>query len=156
MNIVFLDYDGVVNTLWFDGENEKPYYNFPRHNKVNNFQAICWLNKFCKEYNAKIVVTSTWRHSDNYMECLYNGGLDKSIEILGKTKNLGTARGIEIQEWLDEHEELNIEKFVIFDDDQDMAHLKPYLAKTDTYIGMTYHTYNWAELIYKNMFDKER
>ena len=154
MNIVFLDYDGVVNTLMFDGENKKPYFNFPRHNKVNNFQAVCWLNELCKKYNAKIVVTSTWRTSDNYKECLYNGGLDKSIEILGRTKKLGTARGIEIQEWLDEHEELNIEKFVIFDDDADMAHLEPYLVKTDTYIGITYHSFNWAELIFNNMFDK--
>ena len=36
MNIVFLDYDGVVNTLMFDGENENPYFNFPEDNKVNN------------------------------------------------------------------------------------------------------------------------
>lgn len=154
MNIVFLDYDGVVNTLMFDGEKEAPYFNFPEDNKVNNYQAVCWLNKLCKEYDMKIVVTSTWRVYDNYKECLYNGGLDKSIEILGRTKKLGTARGIEIQEWLDEHKELNIEKFVIFDDDSDMAHLEPYLVKTDTYIGITYHSYNWAEIILKGSFDK--
>ncbi len=31
------------------------------------------------------VVSSTWRLHDNYKECLYNGGLDNNINIIGKT-----------------------------------------------------------------------
>lgn len=72
MKIIFLDYDGVVNTLWFDDINGEPNFNFPSDDKVNNTQAIAWLNKLCKETGAKIVVTSTWRMSENYKECLYN------------------------------------------------------------------------------------
>lgn len=145
MKVIFLDYDGVVNTLWFNDVNGEPRFDFPNDNRVNNTQAIAWLNKLCRETGAKIVVSSTWRLYDNYKECLYNAGLNKDIEILGRTKNLGTARGIEIQDWLDEHQELNIEKFVILDDDMDMAHLMDYAVFTDVYIGITYYVYDAAK-----------
>ena len=145
MKIIFLDYDGVVNTLIFQDINGEPDFNFPNDKKVNNIQAVAWLNKLCRETGAKIVVSSTWRLFDNYKECLYKGELNKDIEILGRTKNLGTKRGIEIQDWLDNHEELKIEKFVILDDDMDMEHLIDYLVVTDTYIGMTYYTYKQAK-----------
>lgn len=141
MKIIFLDYDGVVNTLWFQDVNGEPNFNFPNQSQVNNIQAVAWLNKLCRETGAKIVVTSTWRMSENYKECLYNAGLNKDVEILGKTPRLGTKRGIEIQHWLDENEELNIEKFVILDDDMDMEHLIDSLVVTDTHIGITYYTY---------------
>lgn len=141
MKVIFLDYDGVVNTLWFQEVNGEPNFNFPNDNQVNNIQAIAWLNKLCRETGAKIVVTSTWRMSDNYKECLYNAGLNESIEILGATKILGTKRGLEIQQWLDDNKKLNIEKFVILDDDMDMEHLIEHLIVTDTSIGINYHTY---------------
>lgn len=137
MNIIFLDYDGVVNTLIFNETDNyaEPNFNYPSMEKVNNHQAVCWLNKLCRETNAKIVVTSTWRLHDNYKECLYNGGLQESIEILGRTPYLlskGKKRGDEIQAWIDKHsEDIEIDKFVILDDDTDMKHLKKYLVKCD-------------------------
>ena len=73
------------------------------------------------------------------------GGLNKSIEIIGRTKRLGTDRGIEIQQWLDDNKDLDIEKFVILDDDMDMEHLLRHLVHTDTNIGMTYYTYYEAK-----------
>lgn len=146
MNIIFLDYDGVVNTLMFDGKSENPYFNFPKDNKVNNYQAICWLNKLCKEYDAKIVVISTWREQDNYKECLYNGGLDKNIEIIGKTESFSFIRGEEIQKWLDDHKDTDI-NFVILDDDANMGELEKYRVKTETYRGFDYYEYEKARLI---------
>ena len=93
---------------------------------------------------AKIVVTSTWRLRDDYKEALYRSGLNKNIEILGKTKHLGTKRGKEIQNWLDENKDLNIEKFIILDDDCDMLHLSKFLIKTDGLIGLSYYEYEKA------------
>ena len=141
MNIIFLDYDGVVNTLWFQDVNGEPNFNFPRFEQVNNTQAIAWLNKLYREIPYSIVVTSTWRMQDNYKECLYKAGINKNIKILGKTKNLGTKRGIEIQDWLDNNKELQIENFVILDDDMDMEHLIDKLVLTDTMIGINYYIY---------------
>ena len=41
--VIFLDYDGVVNTpMW--NEDGSIDYNYPSNRKVHNFQAIMWLN----------------------------------------------------------------------------------------------------------------
>lgn len=72
-------------------------------------------------------------------------GLNKEIEVLGKTPYLGTKRGIEIQQWLDDNEDKNIESFVILDDDMDMEHLMEHGVFTDTDIGLTYNTYYLAK-----------
>lgn len=147
MNIIFLDYDGVVNSLIFVPNKEKPYFNFPHHNKVNNYQAVRWLEMLCREFDAKIVVTSTWRLSENYKECLYNGGLSREIEILGRTDNLGGKRIFEIQKWLNEHP--NVDKYVILDDDK----IKDkHAVKTETYNGFLWSDYEKAKLILNNIF----
>ena len=115
MKLIFLDYDGVVNTLMFDKDNLTPRFYFPKDNKVNNYQAIMWLNKLCLETGAKIVVTSSWRLWDNYKEVLYNGGLLENIDVMGKTEDLGD-RTVEIKEYLSNLNEPII-SFVVLDDD---------------------------------------
>lgn len=150
MNIVFLDYDGVVNTLMFGKKNtDTPYFNFPDDGKVNNYQAVKWLEKLCKEFDAKIVVTSTWRLYDNYKECLYNGGLSKDIEIIGRTDDIGEEfykRPKEIKKYLNEHKE--IEQFVILDDEWldvgNLYELNDHLVKTETYRGFDCYEYEKA------------
>ena len=84
--IVFLDYDGVVNTvIWEYISDENKYrcnYADPHDNKVNNYQAVQWLSELCQRFKADIVVTSTWRKWDNYAQCLRNGGLREDIHII--------------------------------------------------------------------------
>lgn len=119
--ILFLDYDGVVNTLMWNEKGTKTFYNYSEDNKVNNFQAVQWISEFCLKYNFNIVVTSTWREEKNYKECLINGGLRSGIEILGCTKILdGKTRGEEIENYLTSHPE--IEQYIIVDDVNDFLH----------------------------------
>lgn len=118
MKVIFLDYDGVVNTPIWD-ENGKCRFCFPDDGKVNNYQAVMWVNELCKKTGAKIVVSSTWRytsHDISYQDCLYNGGLNKDIEIIGCTEWFGNeTRTAEIKSYLEKHPE--IDKYVILDDD---------------------------------------
>ena len=58
MNLVFLDYDGVVNTSIFFEAEDNPRACTPKDNMVSNYQACRWLSKLCLETNSKIVVTS--------------------------------------------------------------------------------------------------
>lgn len=117
--ICFLDYDGVVNTPMWNEEGTHCSYGFPKHGKVNNFQAVQWLSEACQKFGYDIVVTSTWRFDDNYKECLVNGGLRKGIEILGKTPSLSSEpRGAEIKAYLEEHPEITY--YIIVDDEEDM------------------------------------
>ena len=122
--VVFLDYDGVVNTPMWNAEGTHCSYGFPSQGKVNNFQAVQWLSEACQKFGYDIVVTSTWRRDKNYKECLINGGLRDGIEILGRTiyltdeedgSDFHGRRGREIQRYLDEHPEINY--FMILDDE---------------------------------------
>ena len=115
MNVIFLDYDGVVNNIIWDPEKGRADYSHPFMGKVNNFQACQWLSEFCEKYNYKIVVTSTWRLHPNYKECLIAGGLRDGIEILGCVGRLSAGRGAEIMEYLSQHPE--VEKWLVLDDE---------------------------------------
>ncbi len=59
--ILFLDYDGVVNTpYWVKKDDEvKCLVNLPSDGFVNNYQAICWLNELYRKAPFDIVVTSS-------------------------------------------------------------------------------------------------
>lgn len=153
MKILFLDYDGVVNTPMWDEKGERCSYNFPFHNKVNNYQAVQWISEFCQKFGFSIVVTSTWRIDDNYKECLINGGLRDGVEILGRTDDLYRSgekhsRGEEIQKWLNEHPEC--EYYLIVDDDSDiLPEQKNNFVKTDTLIGFTMREYTYCQVKYE-------
>ena len=117
--VLFLDYDGVVNTLIWNDKGTKVSYNFPKDNKVNNFQAVQWVSEFCLKCKYDIVVTSSWREDRNYKECLINGGLKKGIEITGSLPiNPEKTRGELIQEYINSHPE--IKYYIIVDDETDI------------------------------------
>lgn len=163
--VVFLDIDGVVNTLMIDTKPFKTdrgqisrdgfYYklNMPEDEEVSNRQAVMWLNKLCKETDAKIVITSTWRMGKGGLtkteKALRNSGLLDSIEILGATaigNSYFNIRGYEIDDYLNKHQE--IKRYVIIDDDFDMLPNQiNNLVTTDTNIGITYNTYVRAKEI---------
>jgi hypothetical protein len=127
INVVFLDFDGVVNTcMWYENSGKLlTKYNWPEHGSVNNWQACQWLSKFCKERGYSIVVSSSWRKSglENCKKCLYNGGVWESVHIIDRTPVLNTKRGYEIQKWLDVQREkgVKIKRWIIIDDEDDMV-----------------------------------
>lgn len=115
MNILFLDYDGVVNNIIWGHNGERANYGTPKDNKVNDYQACQWISEFCEKYDYKIVVTSSWtRLTDTWKECLINGGLREGIEILGcVNKSLGRSKAV--AEYIQEHPE--VENYIIVDDE---------------------------------------
>lgn len=161
MHVVFLDFDGVINTYYWEERNGKwechLYCEFDF--KVNNMQAICWLNQLCKEKNLSIVVISTWRkyHTlENIQNMLWNSGLDEEIPIIGLTPVFGEnySRGKEIRAYLKEH--IEIEKIVILDDNcYDMYEFSPYVSCSDTYHGFGIPEKRVAEEILNNQLPYE-
>ena len=153
MNVLFLDYDGVVNPPMWDEKGEQCNYGFPFQGKVNNFQAVQWVSEFCQKFGFSIVVTSTWRLDDNYKECLINGGLREGIQILGKTDRLykpgkDICRGDEIKKWLKEHPECDY--YLIVDDEDDiLPEQKDHLIQTDGNIGFTLREYTLCQVAYE-------
>lgn len=135
-NIVFLDFDGVLN---LDINNYSGNLNakIPMKN----------LNRFCLENEFKIVVISSWRKSLNYKELLYESGLDSRIEILGATKVLETDRETEVIDYLEKHN--NINKFIILDDG-DFWELKRFHIQTVFSKGFDDAKYEEAINLIKN------
>lgn len=134
-NIVFLDFDGVIN---IDSNNFGGPY------KDNDL--IKNLNSFCKEYDFKIVVISSWRKYSDYKKILYRSGLDNSIEIVGSTDNLEKDRESEVIKYLEDHPYIN--KFIIIDD-RPFNMLKKYQIQTDYEIGFNKEKYNEAKELIK-------
>lgn len=153
--VIFLDFDGVVNTpLWEVKNNEYICrYGYPNDGKVNDWQAVQWVSEFCEKYEYSIVISSTWRIAWKYtpehaIACLKNGGLREGIEVLGCTPYLENKhRGDEIEAYLNEHPEIT--HFLIFDDDTDMGKYMDYLVQCDSANGFKENEYNAAVTLHK-------
>lgn len=131
MKVIFLDFDGVMNTA---KHCSKPgYWKDPcdtPHVEV--------LNTIIERTGAKVVISSVWR-MDGIDNCrMYLGNKGFKGEIIGTTpvdsKN-GDTRGHEIQEWMDTHP--GVEKFVVLDDDTDMTGVERWFVHIDRTTGLT-------------------
>jgi hypothetical protein len=143
MRIVFLDFDGVLNSRSLVERASMPHT--PGLGLLDE-GAVARLEQLCVgvDGGAAIVVSSTWRLS-----------FDRSaLEDLLRAKGLATTvvldvtpmiphkrgRGSEIQLWLDTAPRargLSIEGIVILDDDDDMLHLRPWLVQSSFETGLT-------------------
>ena len=133
MKIIFLDFDGVLNS----SEHMATLTNesLSIEHKQLDRKAVGRLNWITDEMGAKIVISSTWRilHKiDELKEFLKMAGC--TGQVIGVTPKLGKHRGLEIKQWLDEHP--NVESFVILDDDSDMDGVMEHLVKTEWKLGL--------------------
>jgi len=136
VTVIFLDIDGVCN-------NERALRFQPQLDP----DCVACVSTLAELVNAKIVISSTWRlfHSlDELRSMLGGAGLFDPSRIVDTTPRLqdhhgdlcvSQPRGVEIQAWLSAHPE--VERFVILDDDSDMAHLKLWLVQTSMRTGVT-------------------
>jgi hypothetical protein len=120
MKVIFLDFDGVLNSAASFSMEEripKDQRTFPVMESLcrvcaSNFQII-----LDEVPDAKVVISSTWREHfdlDWIRAKLSSYGIDSS-KVIDKTPVYAVGcRGDEIQEWLDDHPEVT--EFVIIDD----------------------------------------
>jgi DNA segregation ATPase FtsK/SpoIIIE-like protein len=119
-NIVFLDYDGVVNRKMWElvGGKWVCLFGYPEDGKVNDTQAVQWVSEFCEKYEYDIVVTSTWRKYPEWEQCLRAAGLREGVRIVGATALPVQDRAKEISDYLAQHED--IESYLVFDNDESL------------------------------------
>ena len=155
MKIIFLDFDGVLNSeAWWAREKQcqAEYGGVWSHYDLDE-RAIDRLNTIVHKTGAKVVVSSTWRkiHPLEELQAILRA-VGFTGEVIDHTPGAGhlaakslngatveghKCRGEEIQSWLDHHsEEDPVESFVILDDDSDMAHLAPKLVQTKYASGL--------------------
>ena len=146
MNIIFLDIDGVLNCQVFYDR-----VGFTGPERENNIctKRVSWLNELCEDVNAKVVISSSWRHSglEHCKERLKLAGATFDIiDITGSCEC--RIRGVEIREWLIENAEklsgikyYDFDSYVIIDDDSDMLLWQQHnFFHVDSYAGLTPNT----------------
>jgi hypothetical protein len=138
MKVVFLDFDGVLNSSTFIDFGVALF----TADQIDA-RAVTILNGLLERSGAKVVVSSSWRriHTiEALLELLRARGF--TGEIVGVTPSLHLSpdgiprvRGHEIQMWLDE-QPTPVERFVILDDDSEMAGVAHRLVRTDPAVGL--------------------
>lgn len=119
MNIIFLDVDGVLNSMAFFEQN-----NGKGHAMISDYN-LQMLAKIYHTCNAKIVLSSSWRTldvpDDVHVHWMYQYLVDAlaryDMEIISKTPELEMNRPLEIKTWLDNQSNKEEIRFVSLDDD---------------------------------------
>lgn len=141
MKVIFLDIDGVLATPASYGEPSYFFADGVYHGDkwarlgFHGLAKDCckMLQELAEEADAKIVISSTWRHGEpeDFMDlCRYLKKCGVTAPIIGRTgshrkrfsdyRYSTYERGDEIKEFVDTYPKEPITHFVVFDDDSDM------------------------------------
>lgn len=135
VKIIFLDIDGVLNSWQYDLQRGEDDGNM-------DSSRLVLLKQLADETDAKIVLTSTWRHHwsperelCDRIGCKLEDDFEAAgLKIFDKTPDFQGDRALEIKLWLSSHED--IERFVVLDDIQfGWRDLELYVVKTNYRIG---------------------
>lgn len=133
MKVLFLDIDGVVNcenTFKMGARNTSPYPLDP--------EMAFMVGKIKLYTGCEVVLSSSWRHDKNAVKAVEDN-IVPIFDITGTTplyKYEDKPRGHEIQEWLDNHPD--VDRYAILDDDSDMLDTQlPNFFKTSWKTGLT-------------------
>lgn len=138
MNAIFLDVDGVLNSInklkevYNKTKKAHSGYNYPfGENAIENLKEIV------EKTNSKIIITSTWRKNRIgkmiLLKKLKEYGIDD--KVVGYTNIINDNREEEIKEYLRRNP--NIKNFIIIDDSSKLIDLIDRLVKTDVFYGLT-------------------
>ena len=141
MRIVFLDFDGVLNTRALVARAPTP---LAPGLGLLSAEAVARVERLCVDGGAGIVVSSTWRLTFGrpaLHDMLRAKGLT-TTPVLDITPLIPhkRGRGQEIQLWLDTTPRArgwSVEGMVILDDEPDMLHLMPWLVQSSFETGLT-------------------
>lgn len=140
MLIIFLDMDGVMNSLrWHDEFKEKHGRGPAAIRPLESIDpaAVKRLNWIISATGAKLVISSSWRHGYKqveFREILQSAGVRGEMIDFTPTRLNVSERGGEIDAWLSKRDD--VERFVILDDDSDMEPHMEHLLKTSWKEGL--------------------
>lgn len=132
MRVLFLDFDGVLNSIkWRQdrGAIQAPRmfgfrseWKFVAETQIDPI-AVQYLADLVSATDCCIVISSSWRkiYSLPDIQRMLNWrGFDQDERIIGATPSLHKERGHEIRSWIEHCGRGAVESFAIFDDDSDM------------------------------------
>ena len=150
MKVIFLDFDGVLNSAKYRESVEDYHSNFVDERKLE------MLADFVREVNAEIVLSTqrrlhwneddTQEHPDGYRinELFAKYGM----KIYSKTESFVNNRNLEVADWLARHK---VENYVIFDDIEcfwSETNREHFVRTNDAKDGLTEYEIGTARLIF--------
>lgn len=161
MKIVFLDCDGVINSMPFlrglTASRDASFDFSTSAGKVAGCTAmvdpknVSCLNDLTRRSGAFIVLSSSWRHlltPEEFCKVAVRSGIE--AEIIGRTPtifpmkmSMSVPRGFGVDAWLMERHAPPagpmqvVDSFVALDDDSDLEPYKDRLVRTDPSVGLT-------------------
>ena len=117
MKVIFLDFDGVLDTAYYESYLEQRGHPSCDEDGRPIFDPMCvgYLKRIIEKTNTKLVVSSDWKYYDSLKE-LQNLWVNRQMpgRLLDITPNNKICRGAEISEWLSKKEDIT--NYVILDD----------------------------------------
>ena len=155
MKIIFLDFDGVLNSDEFlnrvNSEPHGPGFGSMMF-AISNIdpQALPYLDKIVDATGAKIVISSSWRAIWSWREIrqiLQQAGFKNYTAVIDQTPRSTTGfRGKEIDDWFGmfrekrvvSPEEIPVQSYVILDDSTDFTtEQQSHFVNTNPDVGLT-------------------
>lgn len=162
-NILFLDFDGVINGYIRDRYTYCITVPIPSGCKLYYASISCMkyfinLIELCKKYNYKIVVSSSWRIGNSVED--FNTAFNEMLQVLERTDEIfigNTAscygietRGMEIKNYI---ETFKVKNYIIVDDEdfdyEEHFNLKKDFVKTDGAFGLRKQNINRLRYLMK-------
>lgn len=142
LKVIFLDVDGVLNCY-------KTVEKFGVFRGIEQ-SKVELVRRLVKETGAKIVVSSTWRKTqDHHCELLRQLNLGR--DVIGATPVTNFSRHEEIKLWLSKHPE--VKGVVVLDDDCRDGSMMAFQVITDNYNGLQEYQMDQARRILAFPFD---
>lgn len=160
-NVIFLDIDGVLNSEQYFCWNHNRHYRYGDIDPRETYR----LYRFCKKYNVKLVISSTWRNGNGVNLTIdeFKDEHHHPLEILtefivgvtpySNSRNRGTEikyffeiindKNGKYKDYYDIFtERFHIKNYCIVDDDTDMLEEQlPYFVNTNFKNGLTRKDY---------------
>lgn len=137
MKILFLDFDGVLNSSTFRRDYRRGLADASLKAELSPVM-VAHVNRICDATGALVVLSTAWRTyahlRPRLIEFLESAGFTGTV--IGMTPDFvtnhprdpytigphkRTTRGMEIRAWLDEHPE--VDRYVVLEDSEDMTPL---------------------------------
>lgn len=163
MKVIFLDFDGVLNSaasFLYEGrirDNDPDTLREPVNNTLCHVCTSNFIRILEECPDVKVVISSTWRelYSMEWLkEKLKSYGIDSDRVIDRTPSSFRGYRGGEIDQWLAEHPEVT--DFVILDDNSDMEPYMDKFVKTTWATGLTLpHVYETIKRLKGTVSDEQ-
>lgn len=154
MKVIFLDIDGVLNSIQFSKKRYGKYKKTGKWDTAIDDDQVKMIKEIIDKSGGpdevKVVLSSSWRKhfsevngkmfpkDDTGEDCRYAFSKHDIILYSRTGDSKDGNRGKEITEWIDSHSNLNITHYVVIDDEIiDILEYIPrnYTVKTDYYLG---------------------